>query len=89
MTEVALDRELMYADVFVNALGDEERRDEVLAGLQRASGFIRRELGRRIRIRNTPELNFMWDTTLEYGERINQLIDKLDIPPDDEDDDDT
>jgi len=85
VTEVQLDGELMYATVYVNALGDESRRDEVLQGLKRASGYLRRELGSRIRTRNTPDLNFLWDVTLEHGERINQLIDQLEIPPEDED----
>jgi ribosome-binding factor A len=87
VTEVSLDNELMYADVYVNALGDETRQYDVMQGLDRAKGFLRRELGKRISTRNTPELNFHWDATLEHGEHINQLIDSLDIP-DDEDDED-
>lgn len=85
VTEVSLDGELMYADVYVNALGDESRENDVMQGLERAKGFLRREVGKRIRTRNTPELKFHWDATLEYGERINQLLDNLEIP-DDEDD---
>ena len=92
VTEVQLDAELMFARIFVNALGDEGRKDAVMTGLERATGFLRRELGRRIRLRNTPELHFEWDTTLEHGERLNQIISSLDIPPeeaiDDEYDDD-
>ena len=61
ITEVRLDPELMFARVYVNALGDEERRDEVMAGLARAGGFLRRQMGRHIRQRNTPELHFQWD----------------------------
>jgi ribosome-binding factor A len=83
VTRVLLDRELQFADVYVNAMGDESRRDEVLAGLERATGFMRRELASRIRLRTTPELHFHWDLNLEHGERINQLLDELDIPPGD------
>ena len=83
VTEVTLDPELMFADVYVNALGDESRQDEVLAGLERAKGFLRREVSKSIRLRNTPELHFHWDITLERGERLNQLISSLDIPPED------
>lgn len=86
ITEVKLDPELMFADVYVNALADESREKEVLAGLRSASGFLRREVGKRIRIRNTPELHFHWDATLERGERMNQIISKLDIPAATEDD---
>jgi ribosome-binding factor A len=87
VTEVQLDGELMFARVFVNALGDEGRKDAVMAGLERANGFLRRELGRRIHLRNTPELHFHWDTTLEHGERLNQILSSLDIPPEETQDD--
>jgi len=80
ITEVQLDGELMYAKVYVNALGDESREEEVMQGLKKANGWLRREVGKRIRIRNTPELHFFWDKTLERAERINQLISNLDIP---------
>jgi ribosome-binding factor A len=82
VTEVVLDGELMYANIYINALGDEDRKVSVMEGLERAKGFLRREVGQRIRTRNTPELLFHWDTTLEHGERINQIIDQLDIPED-------
>ncbi|MBN2469122.1 MAG: 30S ribosome-binding factor RbfA [Anaerolineae bacterium] len=81
VTRVQLDRELKYADVYVNAMGDESRRDEVLSALERASGFLRRELAQRIQLRTTPELHFHWDLNLEHGERMNRLLDELDIPP--------
>lgn len=80
VTEVKLDPELMFADVYVNALGDESRSQEVLAGLKSAGGFLRREVGKRVRLRNTPELHFHWDVTLERGERMNQVIANLHIP---------
>ncbi len=85
VTEVKLDPELMFADVYVNALGDESRSREVLRGLRRANGFLRREVGRRVRLRQTPELHFHWDHTLERGERLNKLISGLHIPPPDPD----
>lgn len=80
VTEVRFDPELRYANIYVNALADEDRHDEVLRGLERAKGFLRREVGRRIRLRTVPELHFHWDTTLERGERLNQLISSLNIP---------
>jgi ribosome-binding factor A len=85
VTEVSLDPELMYATVYVNALGDEEREGDVMSALKKAGGYLRREVGQRIRVRNTPELIFHWDKSLEAAERINQLIDSLDIPDDIED----
>jgi len=80
-TEVKLDGELMYADVYVNALGDEERQTEVMEALKRAQSFLRRETGKRVRLRNTPELHFHWDTSLEHGEHISRLVEGLNLPP--------
>ncbi len=88
VTEVTLDAELMFASVYVNALGDESRQDEVMTGLKQAAGFLRREVGKRVRLRHTPELIFHWDTTLERGARLNHLISSLDIPPEEEIDSD-
>ncbi len=87
VTRVTLDREIQYADVYVNALGDETRRAEVLAGLGSAKGFLRREVAARVRLRQAPDLGFHWDFNLEHGERINRLLDALDVPPPDEGDD--
>jgi len=81
LTEVKLDPELMFANIYINALGDESRQDVVMAGLERAKGFLRREVAKRVRLRSAPELIFHWDVTLERGERINRLLSTLDIPP--------
>ena len=81
VTDVKLDPELKFADIYVNALGDEGRRQEVMEGLARAQGFLRREVGKSVRFRNVPELHFHWDFTLERGEHLNKLISSLDIPP--------
>lgn len=90
VTNVQVDPEIMFARIYVNALGDESRRDEVMSGLDRANGFLRRELAKRIRMRNTPELRFLWDEALERADRVERLLDSLDIPEPssaDEDDD--
>jgi ribosome-binding factor A len=58
-------------------LGDEEMRQTVQEGLESASGWLRRELGSRTRLRNTPALVFHWDPSLEYSEHIDQLLDQL------------
>jgi len=81
VTEVTVDREIEYADVYVHSLDD---RDEVMAGLQRANGFLRRELAVRTRFRKTPVLHFHWDVALEHGERIDELLASLDIPPEED-----
>jgi ribosome-binding factor A len=85
VTEVQLDRELQFADVYVNALGEEERADEVLDALEHAGGFLRSKVGAAVRLRRTPELRFKWDDTLEHASRVDALLDSLDIPPAEDD----
>ncbi len=80
VTEVKLDPELVHATVYVIALGDATREREVMAAFKRANGFLRREVGKRVRLRHTPELHFQWDHTLEQADRINKIISALDIP---------
>ena len=77
--EVEIDRELEYADVYVHAMDDP---DEVMQGLERANGFLRRELASRTRFRKTPTLHFHWDASFDRGERIDSLLAKLDLPQD-------
>ncbi len=80
ITEVRIDRELQYADIYASALGDETRESEVMTALNGASGFLRRELARRLTIRTVPQLHFHWDPTLAHAEQISQLLDSLEIP---------
>lgn len=80
VTEVTLDPELMYAKVYVSALGADDRETEVMQGLRRAGGFLRRAVGKRIRLRHTPELHFRWDSALAQADRVNAIISSLDIP---------
>lgn len=77
ITDVTIDRELEYAEVYVNALGAEDSKAEVMKALDHAKGFFRSEIGARVQLRRTPELRFHWDPSLEYGERISRLLDSL------------
>lgn len=77
ITRVKIDRELEYAEAFVNALGDEDRQTEVMTGLKRAAGFLRREMGQRLRLRRVPHLNFQWDINLEHVEKIERKLDAI------------
>lgn len=85
ITEVLIDRELQHATIYVNALGDEEREEEVLAGLASATGFLRGQLAQRLDLRAAPVLRFHWDPRLRYAEEVNDLLDSLHIPPATED----
>lgn len=74
ITAVETSRELDVARVYVHLFGDEGRRAEALAGLQKAAGYLRSRLGRRLRLRKVPELRFQWDETLERASRIERLL---------------
>jgi ribosome-binding factor A len=74
VTGVELSRDYAYAKVFVSVLGDDDKRKESLAALDRAKGFVRTEVGRRIRLRVTPDLTFRLDTSLDYSERIGSVL---------------
>ncbi|MEA1977974.1 MAG: 30S ribosome-binding factor RbfA [Chloroflexota bacterium] len=77
ITDVDVDRELAYAQIYVVASGDDERMDEVLAGLEAAEGYLRSQLASRIQLRSFPQLRFRWDASHERGARIEELLDSL------------
>ena len=77
ITDVNVDRELAYADIFVSAVEGHERSPEILKGLESASGYLRRQLSDRIELRSFPRLRFHWDPTPERADRIEQLLDKI------------
>jgi len=74
VTDVRIDRELSYADLFVSALEGSSRSREVLEGLKSASGYIRRELAARVALRSFPRLRFHWDPTPENADRIERVL---------------
>lgn len=77
VTDVKVDRELAYADVYISALEGEERWKEIHEGLESAQGYLRRELSQRVELRVFPRLRFRWDPTFERAERIERLIASL------------
>jgi ribosome-binding factor A len=74
LTDVKIDRELAYADIYVSAIEGTERSKDVLAGLESASGFIRRTLASRMELRAFPRLRFHWDVTPENADRIEKKL---------------
>ncbi len=84
ITDVKIDRELRHASIYVGALGNDIRQEEVMDGLQSARGFMRRQVALRLQARVTPDLNFIWDPTLARAQRIEALFDDLNIPPADD-----
>ncbi|GAP10056.1 ribosome-binding factor A [Bellilinea caldifistulae] len=77
VTDVKVDRELAYADIYVSAVEGSQRAQEILDGLQSASGFIRRTLADQIELRVFPRLRFHWDPTPERADRIERLLASL------------
>lgn len=77
ITDVNVDKELAFANIFVSTLEGAVRKDEVLDGLNRAKGFLRSQLAQRIQLRSFPHLRFNWDPTPENAERIEKLLDSL------------
>ena len=77
VTEVSTSPDLKYAKIFVSCIASKEEKQETLSVLASASGFFRRELARRLDLPRIPELNFQWDDSIERGDHLLQLIDKL------------
>ena len=74
VTDVKIDKELAYADVYVSAIEGAERSAEILEGLESASGFLRRTLSSRVEIRAFPRLRFHWDPTPENADHIEKVL---------------
>ena len=74
ITDVEVTADYAHAKVFFSTLAGSENLAEVMTGLQKASGFLRRELGKRIRIHMTPQLHFVFDQSLERGADLSKLI---------------
>ncbi|MBD1939826.1 30S ribosome-binding factor RbfA [Microcoleus sp. FACHB-68] len=85
VTDVDVSGDLQHAKIFVSIYGTTEARAETMAGLKSATGFVRSELGHRVRLRRTPEVVFLEDRSLERGDRILSLINQIssDRKPDD------
>jgi len=74
ITDVKVDRELAYAEVYLSAIEGSERAQEALQGFNSASGYIRRALADSIELRAFPRLRFHWDPTPEKADRIERLL---------------
>jgi ribosome-binding factor A len=74
ITDITVDRELAYADVYVSSLEGSERASEVIPALEHAGGFLRTELARRVELRIFPKLRFHWDPTPERADHMEILF---------------
>lgn len=77
VTDVEVTHDLRYARIFVSVMGSEEKQTEVMEILKESQSKIRFEIGQRIRLRYTPEIDIKFDDSLERGARISQLLDQI------------
>ena len=77
VTSVNVTPDLKFCKAFISVLGDEESANDTIMGLESANGFIRRELARSINLRNTPEITFVLDNSIEYGINMSKKIDEV------------
>ena len=83
VTEVTLSPDLMHAKVYVSTLGSEMNKEDLLAGFNKASGFLRKELAVHLRLKQMPELSFHYDDSIERGARLLKLMGELSTQKDD------
>lgn len=72
--------DLKYCKAYISVLGDADAGKSTLEGLKSAEGYVRRELARRVNLRNTPEIRFILDQSIEYGVNMSRLIDEVTKP---------
>jgi ribosome-binding factor A len=78
VTEVTLSPDLKHAKIFVSTLGSEiNNKEDILAGFNKAAGFLRRELAAHLRLKHTPQLSFHYDDSIERGARLLKLMEEL------------
>ncbi|KAB8332045.1 30S ribosome-binding factor RbfA [Scytonema tolypothrichoides VB-61278] len=79
VTDVDVSGDLQHAKIFVSIYGTEEAKAETMAGLKSATGYVRSELGARVRLRRTPEVVFIEDRSIERGTKVLSLLNKLQL----------
>ena len=77
VVKVDVTNDLRYAKAYISIMGTDEEKKYAIKGLTAAAGFIRREIGSRIKLRCVPEFSFVIDTTIEYGAHINKLLNDI------------
>ena len=77
VTAVAVAPDLKTCKAYISVLGEEKAKEDTMAGLRSAEGYIRRQLARNMNLRNTPEITFLLDESIEYGVNMAKLIDDV------------
>ncbi len=77
LTDVRMTKDLRHAYVYYSFFGRDEQKEQAQAGFESAKGFIRKEIGERLHLRYVPDIQFRYDISLEYGQKIERLLEKL------------
>ncbi|GAB6180697.1 30S ribosome-binding factor RbfA [Desulfotomaculum defluvii] len=77
ITGVEVTKDLSFAKIFISVMGSADQRQETVSILQKAAGYMRSEIGRRIKVRHAPELIFKLDTSLDHGTRIMEILHEI------------
>ena len=89
VTRVSVDREVSHANIYVASFDGEGDQKAIMRALENAKGFLRRQLSQRLHTRTIPQLHFHWDPTQTYALEVDELLDNLEIPPEEPNDDST
>ena len=89
VVEAVVTPDLKYCKAYISVMGSDEEKKDTIAGLRSAEGYVRRQLAKRLNLRNTPEIQFVLDQSIEYGVHMSRLIDEVnkETPERDEEDD--
>lgn len=77
VVNVRVTKDLKFAKAYISILGTDKQKNDAIGALKSAGGFIRREIGHRLNLRNTPEFTFVADDSIEYGAHINEILKEL------------
>ena len=77
VTEVDTSLDLKFAKVYISSMSGQQEEQKIMKALKSASGFLRKALANKVRLRYTPELHFIWDNSIEHGDHILRLIDEV------------
>lgn len=77
VTHVEVTPDLKFCKAYVSVLGDEKAKEDTIAGLKSAASFIRHQLAKTVNLRNTPQITFIIDESIEYGVRMSKMIDEV------------
>lgn len=77
VTEVSTSNDLKYAKIYISSIGGQKEEEKTIEVLSSAAGYLRTGLAKRMKMRYTPELHFIWDNSIEHGDKVLRLLDQV------------